>query len=146
MPALPLQIVIPGKAYGKGRPHFVRKTGIAITPNQTRKYEDIIRTRAEDAMGGAPPFDQPLAIRVTVYLAIAMSWPKKKQAAAANRELLPTGRPDTDNFVKIALDGLNEIVFRDDSLVVQIAASKVYDHRPRLVIDVMPTTIRPLAP
>ncbi len=31
-----VEIVVHGKVIGKGRPHFVRKTGVGITPARTR--------------------------------------------------------------------------------------------------------------
>ena len=49
---------------------------------------------------------------------------------------MPGSRPDLDNFIKAALDGCNEIVFRDDSLVVTIMASKRYSDKPALTIAV----------
>ena len=61
---------------------------------------------------------------------------KKKTALALAGELMPGSRPDLDNFIKAALDGCNEIVFKDDSLVVTITATKRYSDRPALTITV----------
>ena len=75
------------------------------------------------------------------------SWSGKRRAAALSGELRPTTRPDVDNYVKAALDAINEIVVRDDSLVVELTAAKRYATSPRLTITVapvLPLTVQPL--
>ena len=60
---------------------------------------------------------------------------KLKQQAALDGAIRPSARPDLDNFVKATLDGLNGILFADDSSIVQIWAAKMYGDVPRLVVE-----------
>ena len=42
--------------------------------------------------------------------------------------------PDLDNLKKFVLDVLNEIVWRDDSQIVQLSGAKEYSENPRTEI------------
>jgi len=128
-------IVIDGKPVAKGRPRMT-KAGIAFTPSATRKFEAHGRMAAQMAMGERPPIDGPVIMTVEAVLPIPKSWPKAKAAAAMAGTVRPVTRPDTDNYAKGALDACNEIVFRDDSQVVELVARKVYGDDPRLVVTV----------
>ena len=63
-------------------------------------------------MGAREPTTQPTAITVAAYLEIPTSWNQAKREAALAGTLLPTGRPDADNLLKIAADALRGIVRR----------------------------------
>lgn len=133
-----LSLVIPGPPVAKGRPRISTRGGFAraYTPAKTQRYEDLIKSRAYDAMAGAPPLDEALAVDVTAFVAPPQSLSKAKMAEALAGERKPLTRPDLDNYVKAALDGMNGIVFRDDSLVTDLAVSKRYSETPRLEIRV----------
>ena len=133
---LPLILTIPGVPRGKGRPRFVKATGRAYTPADTLSYEGVIRHEATLEMRGEPPLDGPLAIAVTAVLPIPASWSRKKREAAIAGALWPTGRPDADNYLKAACDALNSIVYRDDSQLVRMEATKCYGVTPRMSITV----------
>jgi len=135
----PITITIPGAPVAKGRPRIGTDMGghaCAFTPAKTRSYENLIKLAAGEAMNGGAPIDGPLNVAITVYLPIPKSWSKKKTMAAELGHEHPTSRPDVDNFIKAALDGLNKIVFGDDSQVVQLSAEKKFSPRPRLVVSI----------
>jgi hypothetical protein len=67
---------------------------------------------------------------------VPASWSGKRQAAALAGYIRPTSRPDTDNYVKAALDAINGIVVADDCLVVELVAEKRYARVPQLTITV----------
>ena len=110
----------------------------AYTPAKTVEYEGQVALAARLAMGGHAPFNGPLFTMVEVHLPVPRSWSKKKQAAALAGDLLPTGRPDLDNVVKIALDGCAGVVFLNDAQIIECAALKSYSPRPKLLITVTP--------
>lgn len=129
---------VPGVPQGKGRPRFVRKTGMAFTPARTRSYEAEIKHFALERWGDASPMVGALRVRVVAYLPVPQSWSKRKRADALAGTVLPTARPDVDNYAKAVCDALNELVYRDDSQVVELVACKAYCERPRLDVFVDP--------
>src|SRR3546814_20167314 len=76
---------VSGVPVAKGRPRFTRK-GFSYTPSHTRKYEDVLKLAAGQAMGGRNPFDEPLTVSVTAVLPIPASWSRKRQAEARSEE------------------------------------------------------------
>jgi Holliday junction resolvase RusA-like endonuclease len=111
---------------------------MAFTPAHTRKYEAVLRLAAGEAMAGAPPFDEAIKVVVLAVVPVPRSLSKKRHAEAVRGDRLPVTRPDGDNYLKIALDGCNGIVFRDDSLATDLEVAKRYGERPSLTITVTP--------
>jgi Holliday junction resolvase RusA-like endonuclease len=130
-------IVIGGVAVAKGRPRVTRK-GFVYTPGATRKYEAYRRLAAQEAMVDRAPIAVPAKAEISVDLPVPQSWSAKRQATALAGYIRPTSRPDTDNYVKAALDAINGIAITDDSLVVELAAWKRYLRVPKLTITVTP--------
>jgi Holliday junction resolvase RusA-like endonuclease len=135
--ATAVTIVIGGLPTAKGRPRVTRR-GITYTPAKTRKYEAHGRLAAQQAMSGRPPISVPVRIEISVDLPVPQSWSAKRQDAALRGDIRPTTRPDTDNYVKSALDAINAMVVADDSLVVELAAIKQYALAPQLTITIVP--------
>lgn len=45
-------------------------------------------------------------------------------------------KPDTDNYIKSTLDGLNGLLWEDDAHIVKLVAEKYYSDYPRIEIEV----------
>jgi Holliday junction resolvase RusA-like endonuclease len=133
-----LSITIPGAPVAKGRPKVTAQGRFprVYTPAKTRRYEDMIRIEAYNAMGGREPLDEAVAVVVTAYIQPPKSLSKKRRSDALEGVTKPVTRPDLDNYAKAALDGCNAIIFRDDSLVTDLIVRKRYSLTPRLVITV----------
>lgn len=127
-----------GAPVAKGRPRFVRKTGVAYTPGPTRAYETQLRAVAQREMDGRAPLEGPLMMRVVAHMPIPVSFSKKMRAAALAGDMRPAKRPDADNYFKIAADALNTIVFHDDAQIVDARIQKRYAALPALVIEIGP--------
>lgn len=132
-----IAIYVGGPPVAKGRPR-VTKRGFTYTPAKTRKYESHVRMAAQDAMNHRPPLDGALRMEVNVWLPVPTSWSKKKQSEALAGIVVPTKRPDVDNYAKAALDGCAGIVFRDDAQITRLCVEKGYSSSARLVINVYP--------
>lgn len=128
-------IQLPGVPVGKGRPRFVRATGHAFTPAKTRSYESMLQGVAIEAMRGIAPLEGALQVKVEAYFPVPQSWSKSKRSAALLGATRPTKKPDADNLLKV-LDALNEVVFHDDSQIVDGSVVKHYSDQPRLVIRI----------
>lgn len=118
---------IPGVPVAKGRPRMTR-SGHAYTPQKTRDYEAWVRLCW--LRTGQPMSLQPLQIRLEFYLPIPKSYSKKQREAALAGVLLPTKKPDIDNLVKVVLDGLNGLAYKDDKQIVALEAAKGYEITP----------------
>ncbi len=133
----PIIITLTGAPKGKGRPRFSKASGRAFTPAATRTYEDVLRFTAQEIMGDRAPIEGPLSVAVIAQMPIPASWSRRKRAQALAHEILPTGKPDVDNIFKM-LDALNEVVWKDDSQIVDGSCRKVYSDRPMLVVEIRP--------
>lgn len=131
------RIELVGVPVGKGRPRAVRRgAGVGVfTPQKTRDYEANLRAAAQAAMNGEPPTLAMLSVVITAYMPIPASMPKRLRAGIPTGDVRPAKKPDIDNLVKV-LDALNEVVWKDDSQIVECQVAKFYDERPRFVIAV----------
>jgi Holliday junction resolvase RusA-like endonuclease len=140
----PVIIELPGVPVAKGRAKFARvgrgegSFVTTYTPKPTRTYEEALRVLAREAMNGRPMLTGPLVITVTATRPLLKSFTKAQRQAAILGWLRPTTKPDTDNYLKIAKDALNCIVYADDAQVVDDHVSKFYGEEPGLRIEVRP--------
>lgn len=135
-----IRVVIPGIPRGKGRPRARVFHGHArvYTPAVTASEEGAVRLFASQAMQGRPPMADPVEVRLTAFMPVPPSWSARKRQQALAGEIRPTSKPDLDNVAKLAMDGCNAIVFRDDALIVSFLAAKFYSDEPRVEIEVCP--------
>lgn len=122
---------IEGLPKGKGRPRFTR-SGHTYTPGTTRKYEALVTARAKEAMIGKRKIEKPNAVRVDILaiFPVPSSWSKKRRTAALQGVEHHVSKPDLDNVQKAILDGMNGIVFEDDSQVIDSRTRKAYGPEP----------------
>ena len=119
---------VEGTPIGKGRPKFARRGNFVstYTPTKTRDYEDLIREAAIKAMGISEPLETPVAAYFYITMPIPASYSKKRKEACLSNEERPMKKPDTDNIVKAFLDAMNGVIYKDDSQVCSLHATKVY--------------------
>ena len=120
---------VPGPPVAKARARHGRTRAgkpITYTDAKTKGYESLVATAAAQAMAGRPPLDSALQCELMFWLSPPQSWSKKKTAAALAGEVLPTSRPDIDNFIKSVCDACNGVVWTDDSRVWSLLAQKRY--------------------
>lgn len=127
---------VPGLPVPKGRPRLTTRGGIAraYTPEKTRSYESAIRVAAVEAMDGRDASEAAVSITVTAYLPMPKRLSKADRELAIDGVIMPTTRPDADNYAKAALDACNAILFKDDSQVTDLIVRKRYAATPRLLI------------
>ena len=115
----------------KGRPRFSKVGGFmrSYTPKKTSDYETEVRTQAQSVMT-REPLETPLAVYLYFRLPIPRSHSKKRQEACLNGSERPIKKPDIDNLAKSVLDGLNGVVWHDDSQIVSLHLTKVYARNP----------------
>lgn len=124
---------IVGECVPKGRPRFNRR-GIAYTPKKTRDYEtlvyqSVLAKKPKQYRGG-------VEVELTVYKRPPTSWSKKKQKEAIVGKIIPTPKPDLDNYLKSVLDGCKQLLWRDDSYIVSTKATKQYAEQAKVILRV----------
>lgn len=122
-PELAVLFTVPGEPKSKERPRFNRNTGHAYTPKTTSEREQVIAA-AYNAAGGFM-FPGMVGLEVCFYL-----------GTRRNR--------DTDNMLKLVLDGLIGHAYKDDGVAVVQLVSKLYTDKDkaRTVIRVVSITER----
>lgn len=127
-------LTIHGDLRGKGRPRFAG--GHAYTPEATRRYEAEIQ--AAWMLAGGRMLDGAVAVSIAAYQALPKSATRAQRHAAERGEIWPIRKPDLDNIIKITLDALNGLAYRDDTQVTVLDARKEYatDGESRLVVSV----------
>ena len=124
-----------GQPVAKGRPRFTRQ-GRTYTPKRTHDYESEVAMMAKAAMGSSEPLETPVTVCVYATFPIPQSYSKKRTEACLNGSERHIKRPDLDNCVKAITDGMNGIVYKDDSQIVNLHAKKVYGTTPMVEVFV----------
>lgn len=126
--------VIPVAPTAKGRPRFRRTAKFVqtYTPKETADAETAIRFWLSEHGARLYPLGVPL--RVELRFGVA------RPATAPRRVIYPAKRPDLDQFVKLALDAGNGILWSDDAQIVTIIATKLFGTPPFVEVDVAPLT------
>jgi Holliday junction resolvase RusA-like endonuclease len=127
-----IEFTVPGAPQGKGRAKIVKIGGFSrmATPAKTVAYEGLVAYTAQQAMHQRTLFDGAVSMMARLDCAIPASWSKKKRDQALAGVIRPTTTPDLDNCIKALCDGMNGVVWRDDSQVVSLNVIKRYAMTP----------------
>lgn len=119
---------VEGIPQGKGRPRFRRTKNFVqtYTDAKTKSYEATIRDASIRAMGASRPIESPVSVDLYIRVPCPSSFSKRRQNECFEGRERPTKKPDIDNIIKAYLDGMNGIVYLDDTQVVRVSAKKVY--------------------
>ena len=137
-----LTFSVEGIPQGKGRARSTiinagpRSFVSHYTPKKTREYEEGISYAAAAVMFSRPPLDEAVRFGLVIRCSVPASWSRRKRQEALSGFRHPAGKPDIDNSAKAVLDALNGIVWRDDSLVCEVAMVKRYAERPGIDVTI----------
>ena len=115
-------VVVEGRIQGKSRPRFSTKTGRAFTPKNTIVYENWIKSSYIEQCNKY--YEGAVRVRIEVYYAIPKSCTKKRLQDIREGKDYPCKKPDCDNVVKVVLDSLNGIAYKDDAQVIELTVIK----------------------
>jgi Holliday junction resolvase RusA-like endonuclease len=134
-----IQFIVYGEPVAQGRPRAANINGRIrmYDPKKSSDFKDYVRLvasehRPEQLLEG------PISLVVKVYKPTLKSFSKKKKVAAEAGHLRPTSKPDVDNYVKGVKDALKNVIWKDDSQVVDLHISKWYSETPRVEITIVP--------
>jgi Holliday junction resolvase RusA-like endonuclease len=119
---------VEGSPVGKQRARYVKRGNFvsAYTPEKTRTYETLIKESAKQAMGNSEPLETPVSLYLYIRVPIPKSYSKKRTEACLNGSEKPIHKQDASNILKSVEDGMNLVVYKDDSQIVNIHVTKVY--------------------
>ena len=123
---------------GKQRARYVKRGNFVqtYTPEKTRTYETLIKDAAIEAMGASEPLETPVSLYLYIRVPIPKSYSKRRTEACLNGLEKPIRKPDSSNILKSVEDGMNGVVYHDDSQIINIHVSKVYSSLPGVDICV----------
>ncbi len=129
---------VDGTPVPKGRARYARRGNFisTYTPEKTRTYETLIKDAAIEAMGSSEPLETPVSLYLYIRVPIPKSCTKKRLEAISNGLEKPTKKPDASNILKSVEDGMNGVVYYDDSQIINIHVTKVYSSLPGVDICV----------
>ena len=131
-----LSLTIPGKPIAKARPRFARRGRSVITFNcqETEEGRFMFSIMAQ-LPEGWQPIQGPVRLEALFMMPIPCS-SNKKRIDMALGNIRHTKKPDVDNCAKFLKDCCNGILWRDDSQVYSLYATKFYAENPQTNIIV----------
>jgi Holliday junction resolvase RusA-like endonuclease len=126
---------IEGHPEPQARPRFSLRHGYLRVHDkkESKSFKDRVYATAQKAFmeGGQVMLNGALTMELTVYREYPSSWSRIKGELAMKGKIMPDTKPDLDNYIKIALDGIGmkdypKIIFNNDAQIVQIIAKKRY--------------------
>lgn len=112
------KITVPGVPEAKPRPRVGRFKNIYTPKTKGRFEQRVAKAYVNDLLTG------PVCLTLEFVFPLMKSWPKKKKLMLMGEA--HCSKPDIDNLVKAAMDGMNGKAYSDDCQVVKVKASKRY--------------------
>ena len=134
-----IQITIPGEPIAKNRPRFARRGKFVKTYSDQQTEEGKWMYFAQQQIAG-PLITEPLSVDLVFFI----KRPRSHYGTGRNASTLKPSAPkwpenskDTDNYIKFALDCLNNVLYDDDHRVIRVMGIKQYSDYPRTEIVAM---------
>lgn len=132
-----IEFTIFGDPVAQGRPKFSTAGGFvrAYDPKKSKDYKDYVKLAAAEK---APDqlLEGALAIVIKVFRPMPKAFSQKKIAAAEYGLIRPITKPDADNYLKGIKDALKNIMWKDDSQIVDAHVTKWYSWKPRVEVQI----------
>lgn len=124
-----IKIAVPGNPIALKR-HRMTKTGHSYDPSKNDKADFLAK-----CMEHKPdtPITGPINLTIIFYMPRPKNHYRTGKHAGELKDDSPywhTGRPDIDNLLKLIMDSLNGIFWRDDAQICRIEARKIYHEAP----------------
>lgn len=127
---------VPGKIVGKGRPRVNSYTGTVYTPTRTKDYETLVEQYFLLKYPRYTPIEGRVQVEINANFEIPKSTKKADRELMLENKINPTKKPDIDNIVKIVLDALNGIAFKDDTQITRLQVEKSYSLNENVVVKI----------
>lgn len=106
-------------------------------PAKVKVYKTQLHDLASREYHGSP-FKDAIKVELTFYRRIQKSVSNAEYERRLKNEVLPTVKPDTDNFIKSTLDALTGVLWADDNIITDVVARKRYSDDPHVFVKITP--------
>ncbi len=127
---------VPAKIMGKGRPRVNSYTGHVYTPTKTKDYESLIEQYFLLKYPRYQTIEGRAKVTIVAYFEVPKAVNKAQREQMLANTVSPTKKPDIDNIVKIVLDSMNKLAFRDDTQITKIEVEKYYSGEEKLYVKI----------
>lgn len=136
-----IEFKVEGRPVPQPRPRVYRTaTGKskAVNSRQSINYKRIVKYAALSEMNKQrlTMTDRPLAMRLMFVFSPPKTYTKKKLEAVKSGELRYTKLPDADNLAKSVMDALNNVIYKDDSQIVELTVNKEYGNTDHVAVKI----------
>ena len=123
---------------GEPKPWQVWVRRSAPTPGylEFKAYQATIQAKCLEAWGAKPLIETAVAIHLVFIRSYPKNLPKKEASRERRLREALVRKPDLDNMVKAAIDGVKGTVLKDDTVVTQLSAEKRFGPEPMTMITV----------
>lgn len=125
-----------GDIKGKARPRVNTYTNRAYTPTNTKDYEMLIKQYFKVKYPKYVPLENRVCVKIVAQFKIPKNTSKKNTESMLNGSISPAKKPDIDNIVKIILDALNTMAFKDDNQITKLEVEKIYGEEEKILVKV----------
>ena len=99
--------------------------------NASESTQDLDKLISRNGSGSDPlERNLPLEISILALFPIPKYVSRKTKELMLNGRLFPTKKPDADNIIKVILDALNGLAYRDDVQICRVYFEKMYAEIP----------------
>ena len=127
---------VPGKIIGKGRPRLNTYTGSVYTPTRTKDYESLVQQYFLLKYPKFKPFEGRVHVEISAFFEVPKSAKQADKNLMLENKINPTKKPDIDNIVKIVLDAMNGVAFKDDIQITKLNVEKAYSTKESIQVKI----------
>ena len=123
---------------GEPKPWQVWVRMSAPTPGylEFKAYQQTIQAKCLEAWATKPLIETAVEINLVFIKSYPNNLPKREANRERRLKEALCRKPDLDNMVKAAIDGVKGTVLKDDTVVVRVTAEKRFGPEPKTVITV----------
>tara|TARA_R100000458_G_scaffold55727_1_gene59942 strand:- start:1 stop:411 length:411 start_codon:yes stop_codon:yes gene_type:complete len=123
---------------GEPKPWQVWVRRSAPTPGylEFKAYQETIQAKCLEVWGTKPLIETAVEIHLVFIKSYPKNLPKKEASRERRLREALVRKPDLDNMVKAAIDGVKGIIIKDDTVVTQLSAEKRFGPEPMTMITV----------
>jgi Holliday junction resolvase RusA-like endonuclease len=83
------------------------------------------------------PLEGPVKVHIHFYMPMPKDVTAPKRRQMINGIIVPCKRPDLDNLAYSVTNAMNELIYADDSQIIDLTLSKRYSENPKIVVKII---------